>query len=166
MQRLSMCSGSGAFKVLYLGRHYQRGLSPSFFFAHSCFTQGVRHIGAQGPARLRAITAHVFHDRESSKQSHRHADWHRLAWGFPRDRHSRSKYPSQLRNIVYASFGALFFSFYIILDTQLIIGGKHSKFRREVCPGSIQHRQCESMRLAKPGTSRMRENPIPNLYEI
>mmetsp|Transcript_68436 Transcript_68436/g.107589 ORF Transcript_68436/g.107589 Transcript_68436/m.107589 type:complete len:251 (+) Transcript_68436:92-844(+) len=32
-------------------------------------------------------------------------------------------------NIVYASFGALFFSFYIILDTQLIIGGKHSKFR-------------------------------------
>lgn len=30
---------------------------------------------------------------------------------------------------MYASFGALFFSFYIILDTQLILGGKHSKFR-------------------------------------
>ena len=62
-------------------------------------------------------------------------DWRR---GFSRDRAQHipvSKWMMQqsyLRNIVYASFGALFFSFYIILDTQLIIGGKHSKFRRGV----------------------------------
>lgn len=31
--------------------------------------------------------------------------------------------------LVYAAFGALLFSGYIILDTQMIIGGKHAKFR-------------------------------------
>ncbi|CAJ1445306.1 unnamed protein product [Effrenium voratum] len=32
-------------------------------------------------------------------------------------------------NLVYAGLGALIFSFYIILDTQLIVGGKHNKHR-------------------------------------
>mmetsp|Transcript_3868 Transcript_3868/g.4808 ORF Transcript_3868/g.4808 Transcript_3868/m.4808 type:complete len:254 (+) Transcript_3868:29-790(+) len=35
-------------------------------------------------------------------------------------------------NLVYASLGALFFSFYIILDTQLIMGGKHSAHRFQI----------------------------------
>ncbi|CAK9054681.1 unnamed protein product [Durusdinium trenchii] len=32
-------------------------------------------------------------------------------------------------NMIYAGLGALMFSFYIVLDTQMILGGKHSKFR-------------------------------------
>ena len=33
------------------------------------------------------------------------------------------------RNMIYAGLGAVIFSFYIIFDTQLIVGGKHNKFR-------------------------------------
>ncbi|CAE7221517.1 Faim2 [Symbiodinium microadriaticum] len=32
-------------------------------------------------------------------------------------------------NMIYAGLGAVIFSFYIIFDTQLIVGGKHNKFR-------------------------------------
>lgn len=35
----------------------------------------------------------------------------------------------QTARLVYAFFGVLIFSFFIVLDTQLIVGGKHSKFR-------------------------------------
>lgn len=35
----------------------------------------------------------------------------------------------RILNILYAAAGALLFSFYIIFDVQLIVGGKHSKFR-------------------------------------
>ena len=33
------------------------------------------------------------------------------------------------RNMIYAGLGAIIFSFYTIFDTQLIVGGKHNKFR-------------------------------------
>ena len=33
------------------------------------------------------------------------------------------------RNMIYAGLGAIVFSFYVIFDTQLIVGGKHNKFR-------------------------------------
>ena len=36
---------------------------------------------------------------------------------------------NDLYNIIYSSLGALIFSFYIIFDTQLIIGGKHKKYQ-------------------------------------
>ena len=32
-------------------------------------------------------------------------------------------------NIIYSSLGAIIFSFYIVYDTQLIIGGKHKKYQ-------------------------------------
>ena len=31
-------------------------------------------------------------------------------------------------NTIYSVFGAMLFSFYIIYDTQMIIGGRHKKF--------------------------------------
>ena len=37
-----------------------------------------------------------------------------------------------VRNMVYAGLGALLFCFYIIMDLQLIVGGKHSKLRQGV----------------------------------
>ena len=36
---------------------------------------------------------------------------------------------SRILEIIYASFGALIFSFYIVYDTQLIVGGKHQQQR-------------------------------------
>mmetsp|Transcript_23630 Transcript_23630/g.44632 ORF Transcript_23630/g.44632 Transcript_23630/m.44632 type:complete len:251 (-) Transcript_23630:88-840(-) len=38
----------------------------------------------------------------------------------------------KVMNMIYAGIGAIVFSFYIILDTQLIVGGKHNKFRFSV----------------------------------
>ncbi|CAE7023205.1 TMBIM1 [Symbiodinium natans] len=35
----------------------------------------------------------------------------------------------QVLNMIYAGLGAIVFSFYVIFDTQLIVGGKHNKFR-------------------------------------
>ena len=36
---------------------------------------------------------------------------------------------NQIYNLIYSCLGALIFSFYIVYDTQLIIGGKHSKYK-------------------------------------
>ena len=36
---------------------------------------------------------------------------------------------SSIYNLIYSSIGAILFSFYIIYDTQLIIGGKHKKYQ-------------------------------------
>lgn len=33
--------------------------------------------------------------------------------------------PSYVMNLLYASLGALIFSFYLVFDTQLMLGGKH-----------------------------------------
>ena len=34
-------------------------------------------------------------------------------------------FPSNIMNVVYASLGAVIFSCYIVVDTQLMMGGKH-----------------------------------------
>ena len=36
---------------------------------------------------------------------------------------------NQIYNLIYSCLGALIFSFYIVYDTQLIIGGKHTKYK-------------------------------------
>ena len=36
---------------------------------------------------------------------------------------------NNIYNIIYSSLGAIIFSFYIVYDTQLIIGGKHKKYQ-------------------------------------
>lgn len=39
---------------------------------------------------------------------------------------------NQIAHLVYASLGALLFSFYIIMDTQMIVGGKHRAYQYSI----------------------------------
>lgn len=60
--------------------------------------------------------------------------------------------------MVYAGLGALLFCFYIIMDLQLIVGGKHTKLRRPVSGAAFGiARGSPSMITAwqKPGKSLM-----------
>merc|ERR1719335_161429 len=41
-------------------------------------------------------------------------------------------FASRMLEIIYATFGTLLFSFYIVFDVQMIVGGKHSRLRFSV----------------------------------